>query len=176
MVLLPQVIPGFMAQGGDVTREDGTGGMSIYGDKFDDEALSGRHNRAGVLSMANSGRNTNNSQVPLCSLLFQKCEASCLQRCCPRPYWLCQTLILELGALPSELFKDADRDGVARTRRCWIIPRAVLHHAGALPVARRQARRVRSRHERHGRCEGRRRARVTPSPLFLFEVFRAPYC
>jgi len=57
-----RVVPGFMAQGGDVTREDGTGGRSIYGDKFEDENLRGKHDRAGLLSMANSGPNTNNSQ------------------------------------------------------------------------------------------------------------------
>ena len=57
-----RVIPGFMAQGGDYTRGDGTGGMSIYGQKFNDELLTGKHDKRGLLSMANSGPNTNGSQ------------------------------------------------------------------------------------------------------------------
>lgn len=57
-----RIVSGFMAQGGDITREDGTGGMSIYGETFEDESLLGRHDAAGKLSMANSGRHTNNSQ------------------------------------------------------------------------------------------------------------------
>jgi cyclophilin family peptidyl-prolyl cis-trans isomerase len=57
-----RIVPGLLIQGGDITRGDGSGGVSIWGRDFRDENFAIHHTKRGILSMANFGPHTNNSQ------------------------------------------------------------------------------------------------------------------
>lgn len=68
-----RVVKGFVVQGGDTTKGDGTGGMSIYGPEFEDENFVIPH-FVGCVSMANRGPNTNSSQVRKMERILIRCE------------------------------------------------------------------------------------------------------
>ncbi|RXK36988.1 hypothetical protein M231_05752 [Tremella mesenterica] len=67
-----RIIPGFMVQGGDFEKHDGTGGVSIYGSKYSDEKPKKLHDKVGLLSMANSAPHTMGSQFFITTV--EKCE------------------------------------------------------------------------------------------------------
>eukprot|EP00826_Nyctotherus_ovalis_P011275 TRINITY_DN12942_c0_g1_i2.p1 TRINITY_DN12942_c0_g1~~TRINITY_DN12942_c0_g1_i2.p1 ORF type:complete len:302 (-),score=81.93 TRINITY_DN12942_c0_g1_i2:87-992(-) len=72
-----RIIPGFMLQGGDIVKKDGTGNCSIYGRTFPDENFTLKHKHRGILSMSNSGPNSNGCQFfvtfKACPWLDGKC-------------------------------------------------------------------------------------------------------
>ena len=84
-----RVIRGFMIQGGDFSKKNGTGGESIYGGKFADEDFGIKHERAGLLSMANSGPDSNGSQFFISCAAVPACAAAPAASRTPKPPYAC---------------------------------------------------------------------------------------
>ncbi|XP_026434425.1 peptidyl-prolyl cis-trans isomerase CYP21-1-like [Papaver somniferum] len=61
-VLVHRIISGFVVQGGDISHGDGKGTESVYCDTFPDENFKVKHSHAGIVSMVNSGPDSNGSQ------------------------------------------------------------------------------------------------------------------
>merc|ERR1711920_1181178 len=90
------------AQGGDITHGDGTGGLSIYGPTFADENFKRLHSRCNLLSMANSGPNSNNSQF---FILFTQCKHL------DKKHVVFGEIIREEGGIVKRLEGRGSRDG-----------------------------------------------------------------
>jgi cyclophilin family peptidyl-prolyl cis-trans isomerase len=149
-----RIIKGFMAQGGDITREDGTGGESIYGRTFEDENFLLQHTRPGMLSMANSGRHSNNSQFFLTfvrtphldgkHVVFGRVLGSGL------------AVLRQLESLAAS--KDGEPRTEVRIRACGELPppRETTHHSRAAPRRRSRSRSPRRRSRSRSRSPRRR--------------------
>lgn len=142
-----RVIPGFMAQGGDITDGDGTGGRSIYGKIFADEAFVRRHDERGMLSMANSGPGTNNSQF---FILFK-----------PTPHLDRKHVVFgRLLRDPADVLRKVEARG---SKTGDVKGQVVIAACGELDVQGSEGRRARSRSRSRSRRRARRRSASSDS-------------